>query len=59
LTIISKKCFDDPLDGNTYHDLFENELPKHNECVDSIFGHVPISVVNVNTTSGHVFNDNL
>jgi hypothetical protein len=39
--------------------LFENELPKDKECVDSIFNHVPLGVVNVDTTFGHVFNDNL
>jgi hypothetical protein len=39
--------------GNT---MFEKELPKYKDRLDTIFPHRPLETINVNTTFGHVFN---
>jgi len=44
----SKKSF-----GNT---MFEKELPKYKDRLDTIFPHRLLETINVNTTFSHVFN---
>jgi hypothetical protein len=50
----SKKVNVDPFDDFIFDELFENELPKYLECLGSIHGRLPLFVINMNTTSGHV-----
>jgi hypothetical protein len=45
------------LDDNVFNDLFEIELPKYKDKLESIFGRVSLGVVNLNTTFGHLFNN--
>jgi hypothetical protein len=35
--------------------MFEKELPKYTDWLDTIFSHHPLEIINFNITSGHVF----
>jgi hypothetical protein len=39
-----------------WNTMFEKELPKYKDWLDTIFLHHLLDTFNVNTTSGHVFN---
>ncbi len=39
-----------------WNTMFEKELPKYKDWLDTIFLHHLFEIINVNTTSNHVFN---
>jgi hypothetical protein len=50
----SKKANVDPFDDFVFNELFENEPRKYLECLESIHGRLPLSVINMNTIFGHM-----
>jgi len=38
-----------------WNTMFEKELPKYKDCLDTIFPHCPFETINVNIASSHVF----
>jgi len=45
------------LNDNVFNELFETEFHKYKDRLESIFIHVPLGVINLNTIFGHVFNN--
>jgi hypothetical protein len=44
-------------DDNFENIMFDKELPKHKDKLDAIFAQPSFQIVNVNTSSSHVFNN--
>jgi hypothetical protein len=44
------------LEDSFWNTMFEKELPKYKDWLDTIFFSRPLEIINVNTTSNHVFN---
>ncbi len=43
------------LEDSFWNTMFEKELPKYKDWLDTIYSHCPFEIINVNIASGHVF----